>query len=302
MVTAPLNVFTWEPNSESNFLISGEASRQATTAESSAHVGDLLVSQVCFQILQSAGLLRSDPKHQTTDGPQLLTQGSDSRLVSWEDAEARDDIAPIQRAHSIDIEAFLNEHLRNQPSAMSTAIQQLEPYVHQVIRSDERLHLDRVYSAELRTVLVFFMNIDTPSADGLIPLHPLQQVMGIVTDVIQTNRGHLYQFIHDDKGYVIIGTFGLHGATFEDLVSSYLLPTIVGISEQLGQINGLITHIGATSGNCYCGTVGHLERHEYSILGPSVNLAARLMCSTSNPGILIDERVQKRVNQDWLSI
>ena len=50
--------------------------------------------------------------------------------------------------------------------------------------------------------------------------------------------------------------------------------------------------MGATIGKAYCGVVGGINRHEYAILGPSINLAARLMASTSNPGILVDEVVK----------
>ena len=37
------------------------------------------------------------------------------------------------------------------------------------------------------------------------------------------------------------------------------------------------THIGLTSGTAFCGLVGAAYRCEYSVMGPSVNLAARLM-------------------------
>jgi len=52
--------------------------------------------------------------------------------------------------------------------------------------------------------------------------------------------------------------------------------------------------IGATFGQAYCGVVGGNNRHEYAVLGSSVNLAARLMASPHNPGILVDEAVMKK--------
>lgn len=55
--------------------------------------------------------------------------------------------------------------------------------------------------------------------------------------------------------------------------------------------------MGATTGKAYCGVVGGMFRHEYAILGPSVNLAARLMCNKSNPGILVDETVKVKSNE-----
>ena len=54
--------------------------------------------------------------------------------------------------------------------------------------------------------------------------------------------------------------------------------------------------IGATYGKAYCGVVGGVKRHEFAVLGPSVNLAARLMANKGNPGILVDETVRRLVD------
>ena len=54
--------------------------------------------------------------------------------------------------------------------------------------------------------------------------------------------------------------------------------------------------MGATFGKAYCGVVGGVERHEYAVLGPSVNLAARLMANESNKGFLVDEEVQQKAS------
>jgi tetratricopeptide (TPR) repeat protein len=45
--------------------------------------------------------------------------------------------------------------------------------------------------------------------------------------------------------------------------------------------------------DAYCGPVGGENRYEFAVMGPSVNLAARLMCSDKNPGILVDNAVRK---------
>jgi hypothetical protein len=42
-----------------------------------------------------------------------------------------------------------------------------------------------------------------------------------------------------------------------------------------------------------------VKRHEYAVLGPSVNLAARLMASKTNPGILVDDRVRMMANKSY---
>jgi AAA ATPase domain/Adenylate and Guanylate cyclase catalytic domain len=52
--------------------------------------------------------------------------------------------------------------------------------------------------------------------------------------------------------------------------------------------------IGATFGKVYCGVVGGLRRHEFACMGAPVNLAARLMSSKVNNGILVDEAVHEQ--------
>lgn len=62
---------------------------------------------------------------------------------------------------------------------------------------------------------------------------------------------------------------------------------------------GIQSKIGATFGEVYCGIVGGVKRHEYAVLGPSVNLAARLMTSKKNPGILVDNMVRMLASRSY---
>ena len=57
---------------------------------------------------------------------------------------------------------------------------------------------------------------------------------------------------------------------------------------------GIESQIGGTLGKVYCGVVGGLKRHEYVVLGPSVNLSARLMSLKNHPGIMVDDKVRKK--------
>merc|ERR1719201_1258067 len=52
---------------------------------------------------------------------------------------------------------------------------------------------------------------------------------------------------------------------------------------------GLGARFGVTSGRNYCGVVGSASRMEYTVLGDSVNLSARLMANAPPLGILVDE-------------
>ena len=63
---------------------------------------------------------------------------------------------------------------------------------------------------------------------------------------------------------------------------------------------GLQNRIGCTYGQAYCGVVGGVKRHEYAVLGKSVNLSARLMMSEVNLGIIVDDEVRSKTEDTFL--
>ena len=53
--------------------------------------------------------------------------------------------------------------------------------------------------------------------------------------------------------------------------------------------------IGVTTGTAFCGEIGSDARREYTVMGDTVNLAARLM-QASGGGILCDEATASRAS------
>jgi class 3 adenylate cyclase len=174
-------------------------------------------------------------------------------------------------------------------------------YVHPVVVNDENesrsklKHQESDYNrhlseAELRNVYVMFISPmidsrltgDAAKDNKLISL--LNDIMILTTKHLDRVKGHLRQFIVDDKGVVLICTFGLRGSTFPNMISQRALPITRTIHDALQEELGVKSKIGGTYGRAYCGVVGGLTRHEFAVLGPSVNLSARLMASEFNPG------------------
>ena len=187
--------------------------------------------------------------------------------------------------------------------------QNLSLYVHPVVVNDDESRsqvtlkqeseLDRHLSqAELRNVFAMFISPqidyklsgDKEKDEELFRL--LNNIMNLISRHLKRAGGHLRQFIADDKGVVIICTFGLRGSTFPNMISQRGLPLARSIHDTLQEELGVGSKIGATFGRAYCGVVGGLKRHEFAVLGPSVNLAARLMGSTNNPCILVDKSIR----------
>ena len=126
-----------------------------------------------------------------------------------------------------------------------------------------------------------------------------KNILALVTKHLDRYNGHLRQFIVDDKGAIIIATFGLRGTVMPNMVSDSGLPATMAIHKDLFSELGVQSKIGATYGKAYCGVVGGKHRLEYAILGPAVNLAARLMACSSNPGCLVDGEIFKRVGEKF---
>jgi class 3 adenylate cyclase len=122
-------------------------------------------------------------------------------------------------------------------------------------------------------------------------LAELQRCLEIMSTTLTENGGQIRQFIHDDKGTVCIGTIGLRGSTTEDN-SAAAVETARSIISQL-QAVGLNASIGIASGKAFCGLVGSSVRHEYAVMGPSVNLSARLMGAAAAGTILCDEKTKE---------
>jgi class 3 adenylate cyclase len=156
--------------------------------------------------------------------------------------------------------------------------------------------------ARLRDVLTVFIqpilpdNLDLLGSQPIteVALELLQQIMMIVQSEVEHFQGQLRQFIVDDKGLVVILNFGLQGSTFPNMVEERAIPCITNVKTLLKTELELGCKMGATYGKAYCGVVGGHTRHEYAVLGPSVNLAARLMCSKGNPGILVDQALKMK--------
>mgnify|MGYP003564035251 CR=1 FL=1 len=95
----------------------------------------------------------------------------------------------------------------------------------------------------------------------------------------------------------MIVNFGLRGSTFPNMVEERAMACIAHIRTLLRSELDIDSKIGATYGKAYCGVVTKGDRTEYTVMGPAVNLAARLMTHVRNPGVLVDEAVKLKAGK-----
>ena len=92
-------------------------------------------------------------------------------------------------------------------------------------------------------------------------------------------QGAINKLVMDDKGSTMICIWGLLPFAHHDDAQRALL-TGINIIKALKTIEDTYCNIGISSGECFSGIVGSQgSRKEYSVLGDSVNLAARIMGS-----------------------
>lgn len=145
---------------------------------------------------------------------------------------------------------------------------------------------------DIQRVFSFLERNPVEMEDDRAVLEQFQSCFEVMVSELHRGQGHLRQFIVDDKGTVAIGTFGLRGSVSADNASA-AVDAANRILQGLEALN-VSASIGITSGKVYCGLVGCPERHEYAVMGPSVNLSARLMGKASSGSILCDVQIQQR--------
>ena len=139
--------------------------------------------------------------------------------------------------------------------------------------------------------------IDAASSEALLAhdLTVVQSCLDAAHGAIARHGGMLRQFVIDDKGAVIIWCFGLPGCAFEDNARRGLRSSFDVVDALLAL--GLSPRVGITLGQTFCGLVGAPYRCEYAVMGPCVNLAARLMgkCYKFNARVLCNDELREKL-------
>lgn len=190
-----------------------------------------------------------------------------------------------------------NEKKSQREEIQNDIIQLLETHRHEACRDDIGK-----FSAELRRVVVIFIKIryePTLGEDAKNDTNILgcfQSIFNIISESITSRSGHVRQFINDDKGTVFIASFGLRGSVILHACST-AIDAAKDVQRNLLLYMDIECSIGVTLGRVFCGETGAHQRYEYSLLGPSVNLAARLMARGSAGEINCDEEVKKNAGE-----
>ena len=273
------------------FVFLGNPIEQTSKAEEIATHGELAASHEAIKLLsKTCEITRNVSRNGTT--PSIIASGNKQFFKPTNNID--DLVSRMQTYHSS----------TGTLDSRKLLMQQLSLYVHPSARQEKDIlkgsfRSKSIANAEIRSVYTMFIklqvnaNINGDLSDDVNLFLKLNDIMNITLQILGRYRGHLRQFIVDDKGVVMIATFGQRGASFPNMITDKGLPATIAIYDELKIDLDVDCKIGATFGKAYCGVIGGTRRHEFSILGPSINLAARLMCAKDNPGILVDDTVKK---------
>lgn len=166
----------------------------------------------------------------------------------------------------------------------------LERYVLQIVA--ERIQAGLAdFIAEFRAVSVLYANLPALSPRHESDRLALQSAVRSVQTEVEHHAGVIREIIRDEKGTNIVVAFGLPPGGSEDSAVRAARCGLRIIRRM--QEAGVTFQAGIATGSIFCGEYGTDARRSYSLVGSTVNRAARLM-QAAGPGNLICDESTRR--------
>lgn len=221
------------------------------------------------------------------------------RRVRGGDIEARVDVTSSDEIGVLEdgVNAMV-DGLRERERILQTFGRVVEPSVR-----DRLLQGELAVSGEVRVVSVLFCDMrgftamaeHTPASDLVTTMN---EYFGAITGWVRECGGYVDKFI-GDAVLVVFGLFETDlSAEAQARSATAALECALGMQRRLDTLNTrrsqrgcppLAVKIGVHTGEVVAGTIGARERHEYTVIGDTVNIAARLerLCKKNGCGVLI---------------
>uniref|UniRef100_A0A8D1H990 Guanylate cyclase domain-containing protein n=1 Tax=Sus scrofa TaxID=9823 RepID=A0A8D1H990_PIG len=147
------------------------------------------------------------------------------------------------------------------------------------------------YISEFRTVTMVLVSLEFHKTAWMLHLcHLIQEAALYISTVIEKGGGQLSRIFMFEKGCMFLCVFGLPGDKKPDECAHALESSFSIFSfcwENLAETK--LVSISVTNGPVFCGMVGAVARHEYTVIGPKVSLVARMI--TAYPGLVSCDEV-----------
>lgn len=143
----------------------------------------------------------------------------------------------------------------------------------------------------LRPMSVLFVRVDGWDASEATASEHLHHLLRTVQTIVATYEGSIVRLAMDDKGTILLILFGAPPHAHEDdplRAVRCALDLQRQATARAFPAHETAFTIGITTGNVFAGPVGSDTRREYTVMGDSVNLAARLMSTAATGTTLCD--------------
>ncbi|MBN2857195.1 MAG: AAA family ATPase [Candidatus Delongbacteria bacterium] len=144
---------------------------------------------------------------------------------------------------------------------------------------------------ELRNCAVVFLNFSGITYDNNFNYDLLDEFFTLCAKTVKKYQGFINKIDMGDKGNKIVALFGAPVSTEKN--EEFALRAVQEIRSE--RPAGIDVKIGVNNGNIYFGVVGASHRREFTVMGNTVNLSARLMASADKNEIIISGSVKERV-------
>ena len=232
-------------------------------------VGAVVVSGDAWDLL--AGRFSGKPAQRTVDNRQTVHDVEAATAELWTSVSSGSpEMGPMRLRWSEDLPAALPLH---RDPVSEDAEELLRAWVPGVMLSSIANGLSE-WLSELRRISVVFVQLPMATSEDA-DLNRLQELVAALQRCVYRFDGGIDKISVDEKGAVLIAAFGLPPLSHEDdPVRS--LHAAMAIHKAMTD-HGVPASIGVATGQVFCGTVGTTARCEYTVIGHTVNLAARLM-------------------------
>ncbi|MEM7030649.1 MAG: ABC transporter substrate-binding protein [Chloroflexota bacterium] len=185
------------------------------------------------------------------------------------------------------------------PQAQITAlIEQMRAYVPQQVY--ELLAMGQSTVAELKPVVSLFVQFHGIDYDHDPQVgQKLQTYFSTAQTIAVRYGGRVNRLITGDKGSLIHVIFGAPRNVEEQ--ERRAIRCALDLQKECGGLSAItMQRIGVTLGRVFAGPIGSPNRHDYTTMGDSINLSARLMQNAADDQVLIEQSIRDQLDETFV--
>ncbi|XP_052635706.1 adenylate cyclase type 10-like [Harpia harpyja] len=254
------------------FLICGQALDEVREAEELANAGEVILSATSWELCEQHRLRTRRPAGKRA----VKVTGMDR--MSWSECQdALRKLVQHPRSRRLEGEGAMRPALPL-PSGPN-AHDMLSKYISEAAlrKLDDRVPLELF--SELRPVTSLFVQLQLTAGINTVAIHTaVHDASRMMLEILCPHKGEINKIVLFDKGCVFLCVFGLGGEKlpYESIHALQSASQIFNSCSMMLMETEAVS-VAVTSGTVFCGVTGHPLRHEYTVIGQKVNLAARMM-------------------------